>query len=51
MTRALFNLMPTPMRSRTVFPSDWRRIDYSKLERIVDELDRGRLFADRAACR
>ncbi|MDB5071204.1 MAG: hypothetical protein JWM87_2315, partial [Candidatus Eremiobacteraeota bacterium] len=25
MTRALFNLMPTPMRSRTVFPSDWRR--------------------------
>jgi hypothetical protein len=51
MTKALFNLMPTAMRTRTVFPSDWRRVDYDKLDRIIGELDRGRLFADRAACR
>ena len=51
MTKALFNLMPTAMRSRTVFPSDWRRVDYAKLERIIDQLDRGRLFADRSGCR
>ena len=51
MTKALFNLMPTAMRSRTIFPSDWRRVDSAKLDRIIDELDRGRLFADRTTCR
>ena len=51
MTRALFNLMPTAMRARTVFPSDWRRVDSSKLARIIDELDRSRLLADRGGVR
>lgn len=50
MTKNLYASMLST-RTRTAFPSDWRRVDADKLQRIIAELDRGRVYADRAACR
>ena len=52
MTRNLYTTMTSAMRSRSAFPSDWRRVDSQKLHRLIAELDRSRLDIDRAtACR
>lgn len=52
MTKNLYTTMTSAMRSRSAFPSDWRRVDGDKLHRIIAELDRSRLELDRVtACR
>jgi hypothetical protein len=50
MTKNLYAAMLS-MRTRTAFPRDWSRSDGEKLQRIIAELDRGRAYADRTACR
>jgi hypothetical protein len=52
-TRSLYTTMTSAMRSRSVFPSDWRRVESDKLHRLIAELDRGRIQAEQStiACR
>lgn len=52
MTKSLYTTMTSSMRTRTAFPSDWRRVDGDRLRRIIAELDRSRVEIERAtACR
>jgi hypothetical protein len=49
---SLYTTLTSAMRSRTAFPSDWRRVDSDKLQRLIAELDRGRIDAGRSTtCR
>jgi hypothetical protein len=51
-TKSLYTTMTSAMRTRTAFPSDWRRVDGDRLHRIIAELDRSRVEIDRTtACR
>jgi hypothetical protein len=51
-TTSLYTTMTSAMRTRTAFPSDWRRVDGDKLHRILAELERTRVELDRTtACR
>jgi hypothetical protein len=46
-TKSLYTTLTSSMRTRTAFPSDWRRVDDDKLHRILSELDRSRIEIER----